>query len=110
MGAADRTDARLRQAPMPDLARRDQLADRTGGVLDRHQWVDAVLVEDVDPVGPQPPEAGIGDGLYVLGPAVGASAALAGLKIDVEAELGRDHDLSADRLQCLADQLLVDEG
>lgn len=46
----------------------------------------------------------------MLGPAVGAEAALAGLRVDVEAELGGDDHLAADRLQRLADQFLVGEG
>ena len=54
-------------------------------------------------------QRGLGDLLDVLGPAV--HAALPGLdaRVEVEAELGGDHDLVADRRERLADQLLVRE-
>ena len=61
MGAADRLRARLRQAEVPDLAFRDQLPDGAGDVLDRHVRVDAVLVEQVDAIGPQPLQRRVGD-------------------------------------------------
>ena len=50
---ADAGDARLRQAEMPDFARRDQLLHGTGYVLHRHGRIDAVLIEKVDMVGAQ---------------------------------------------------------
>ena len=50
VGAADRAGAGLGQAEVADLARRDQLADGAGDVLDRHVRVDPVLVEQVDRV------------------------------------------------------------
>ena len=57
-------------------------------------------------VGPQPLERGLGDLPDVLGPAV--QAALPGrLRIELEAELGGDHDLVAERRERLADELLV---
>ena len=52
--AADRLHARLGEAEVPDLARLDQLLHRAGDVLDRDARVDAVLVEQVDRVGPEP--------------------------------------------------------
>ena len=33
---------------MPDLARRDQVLDRAGDLLDRHVGIDPVLVEEID--------------------------------------------------------------
>ena len=92
-----------------DLALRDELLDRAGDLLDRHVRVDAVLVEEVDVVGPQPLERGLGDLLDVLGAAV--HAALPGLDpgLEVEAELGGDHDLLAYGLERLAHELLVGE-
>ena len=56
MGAADGLDARLGEAEVLDLALLDQLLDGAGDLLDRDVRVDAVLVEQVDPVGPQPPQ------------------------------------------------------
>ena len=51
--AADRLRAGLGQAEVLDLARLDQVLDRAGDVFDRHIRIDAVLVEQVDDVGPQ---------------------------------------------------------
>ena len=78
----------------PDLACLDQVLDRAGDVLDRHVRIDPVLVEQVDHVGVQALERGIRDGLDVFGPAVDATAALAGRRVEVEAELGGDHHLA----------------
>ena len=56
MSAADRVRARLRQSGSADLAGDDQVLDSAGDALDRHVGVDAVLVEQVDVVGLQPPQ------------------------------------------------------
>ena len=69
---------------------------RTRSVLGR---ADAVLIEEVDPVGPEPFERGVGDLANALGPAVHACLGVAVL----EAELGRDHDLVADGSERLAE-------
>ena len=65
-----------------------------------------MLVEQVDRVGPEPLERSLDAALDRLGPAVEPAAVLA---VEVEAELGGDHDLVAHRLERLADQLLVRE-
>ena len=108
VGPADRRRPGLGQAEVPDLARRDQLADRAGDVLDRHVRVDPVLVEEVDHVGAQPLAA------RRRRPAAMCSGRLsrpvcAPLGVDREPELGGDHHLVADRRQPLADELLVEE-
>jgi hypothetical protein len=54
-------------------------------------------------------QAGLRDRLDVLGPAIETTTALLGLRVQVEAELRRDHNLVPDRLQRLAHQLFVDE-
>ena len=38
---------------MLDLAFGDQVLDRAGDILDRHVRIDAVLIEEIDAVGPQ---------------------------------------------------------
>ena len=90
---------------MADLARLDELLDGAGHVLDRHVGVDAVLVEQVDDVGAQPPQRAVDRGADVLGPA--ADAALVAVVVEGEAELRRDDDLVADRRESLPDDLLV---
>ena len=87
-----------------------RLLDRAGDVLDRHIRVDAVLIEEIDPIGPEALQRGFRDRLDVLRAAVQAAAALACGRVDVEAELRRDHDPIADGRKGLADQFLVGEG
>ncbi len=93
---------------MLDLALGDQVLERAGNLLDRHVGIDAVLVEDVDAIGAQAPEGGLGDLLDMLRPAVETAAPFA-CRRNVEAELGCDHHLITNGLQRLPDQLLVDE-
>ena len=56
MGATERPDAGFRHAEVLDLALRDQLLDCPGDVLDRHVWIDSMLVEEVDGFDAQPLE------------------------------------------------------
>ena len=106
VGAADRLHACLGEAEVPDLARLDQLLHGTGHVLDRHLRVDAVLVEEVDRVRPEPLERGVDAAPDRLGATVktGDLPVLVG-----ESELRGDHDLVADGLERLADELLIVE-
>ena len=92
---------------MAHLARLDELLDRAGDVLDRHVGVDAMLVQQVDRVDPQPPQGRLGGPPDVLGPAGQAEAAA--LVIEGEPELGGDHHVAPERGQRLADEFLVDE-
>jgi hypothetical protein len=86
------------------LTFRDQLLDRACDIFHRHSRIDAVLVEQVDVVGPQPLQRTFDHVAEVLGAAV---------EVDdlalVEAELCADENLVAHRLQRLAHPLLVDE-
>ena len=77
-------------------------------VLDRHRRIDAVLVEQVDVVGPEPPQRALDHLADMLGPAVRSGRPLAVL--DAEAELRGDRHLVAPPLQRPAQQLLVGEG
>lgn len=90
---------------MLDLALADQVLHRTGHLLDRHHRINAVLVEKVDAVRLQPLERSLDDVADVLRPAV--HALVPGRAGDVDAEFGGDHHLITDRLQCLADDLLI---
>ena len=106
VGATDRLRSGFRQAEMLDLALGDQLAHRPGDVLDRHVAIDPVLIEEVDPVGLEPLERGLGHLADVLGAAVGASPA----RFADVAEFRGDHDLVANGRKSLADDLLVRVG
>ncbi len=91
---------------MLDLALTDQVFHGAGDLLDGHLRIDAVLVEQVDAVRAQTLERRVGHLPDALRPAV---QALAGVAL-AKAELGRDHDLVAHRLQRLPDHAFVDEG
>ena len=67
MGAADGVDARLGQAPMQHLALGHQVADGGRHVLNRHRGVDAVLDDDVQPVGAQAFQHALDGGADMVG-------------------------------------------
>ena len=67
-----------------------------------------MLIEQIDAVGPEPLERGLGDLPDVLRPAV-QRRCCADSPVEVDAELGRDHDLVTERRQRLAHELLVRE-
>lgn len=75
----------------------DEVGNRTCHVFDWHLRVDAVLIEQIDPIGPQAFQHVIDDDFDVLRPAVEARAALTSLLVDVPAKLRCDHYLVAKR-------------
>src|SRR6266496_6620057 len=94
---------------MFDFTLGNQILDLSCHVLDRHGRIDAVLIEEIDAIGPQTLQASVRHKLDMLGPAIGPATALPALKIDVEAELCGNHYFLADRLERLAHQLFVCE-
>jgi hypothetical protein len=68
-----------------------------------------MLIEQIDDIDVQPFQRGVRNRPDVRGPAVQGPVSL-GHAADIEAELGGDHDIVAERRQRLADQFLVDEG
>ncbi|MNE32888.1 hypothetical protein D3C80_1265210 [compost metagenome] len=110
VGAAQGVQAGFRQAEMPDLAGFDQGFHRLGDILHRHVGIDAVLIQKVDVVGAQPLQHGIYDGANVIWSSVQTAVACAGLQVDVEAELGGQDNLIAERFDGLAQQVFVGEG
>ena len=92
---------------MAHLALIDEFLHGAGDLLDRDVRVDAVLVEQVDPISPKPlrrlvdaPNDGLPAAVYLPG---------SDRAFEVEAEFRRDHNLVADGLERLADELLVGE-
>ena len=61
MGSPDRLHARLGKAEVLDLALPDQVLHRARDVLDGHVRIDAVLIEQIDAIGLEPLERGLGD-------------------------------------------------
>ena len=92
---------------MAHLAGRDELGDRAGDVLDRDARVDAVLIEQVDRVDPQPAQRRVGDPRDLLGAAVEPDRPTV---LDAPPELRGDHDLVAQRGEGVPDELFVDVG
>jgi hypothetical protein len=105
-GAAQGVRPHLGQAPVQDLALGLQIVDRTGDGLDRDLRIDPVLVEEVDAVGAKALEHPLDGQLDMSRAAVEPRAALAGLEVDVPAELGRDHDLVSEGRDALAEDAL----
>ncbi|MNE14870.1 hypothetical protein D3C80_1077650 [compost metagenome] len=66
-----------------------------------------MLVEEIDDIGAQTLQRPLYRLADVVGPAIHVLAAVRARKL--EAELRGDHNLVADRLQCLADDILVGE-
>jgi hypothetical protein len=109
VGAADGVRGGLADADVAHLARSDQLAEGTEGLLDGCVGVDAVLVVEVDDVDAQPLERAV-DGLAdVLRTAVVAAGAHA-VVVELVAELGGQHDLVAALGQHAGEQPLVGQG
>ena len=106
MRATDGLQPRFGQPEVPDLAFANQVFDRTGDVFDWHVGVDAVLVEEVDPIGLEPLQRRLRHLTNVRRPAVQPSLLAV---VELEAELGGDHDLVAHWTKRLADQLFVRE-
>ena len=96
VGSPERLNARLRHPEMPDLALRDQFLDRSRDVLDRHIRIDPMLIEKVDRLNSEAFQRAFDSLPDALRP-TGDAAVLAGLEVDVEAELGRNHHLIAHR-------------
>ncbi len=94
---------------MPDLALGDQILDCAGDIFDRHIGIDAMLIEQIDDVGPEAFQRSLGDRADVLGAAVHPGLP-AGRRLDAETELGGDHHPLAHRGQRFAHHLFVGEG
>ena len=70
MGPADRLRAWLGKAEVLNFAFPNQILDRSCHVFDRHVRVNAMLIEQIDDIGVQALERGLGDLLDVLRAAV----------------------------------------
>ena len=102
--AASRSCARVevRHAERADLPLVGQLAERADGLGERGHAVRLVVVEEVDPVGPQARERGLDRAAGIRA----RTARLAGVAAHRHAELGREHDAVAAALEHLADEPL----
>jgi hypothetical protein len=108
VGSANRLHPGLGQAEVFHLPFADQLLHSPGHIYDWHVGIDAVLVQQVDAVGSEPPQRCLDNLANVFGPTI-QTKLLLGVRINLEAELGGNDDPVADRDQCLTDQLFIRE-
>src|SRR5688572_9247730 len=108
MGASDRLNARFRKTEVLYFSLSYQFLHGTGHVLHWDGGVHAVLVEQVNAVSSQSLERSVGDFFDVLGTAIEANR-IAGGRINLPPELGRDDHPIPDGLQRLPDKFLVCE-
>jgi hypothetical protein len=88
----------------------NQILHRPGYVFDRNVWIDTVLIEQVDNVGPEAFERGIGDLLDVFWATIESTPTLSTIGVRLEAEFRGDHHLIPKRGQCFAHKFFVAEG
>src|ERR1051326_9249983 len=92
---------------MPDLTLLNQVLDRSGDIFDGHVGIEPVLVEEINDVGPEALERGVGNFFYVLRTTIKPSL----LAIhNVESELGRNRHLLAQWSNRFADEFFIREG
>ena len=103
----DLLGAHLREAEVPHVALLLQLGQLSEELAGRHFAVEAVQLEQVDPLHPQALEARLASLHEVLGAGVGAP--LVG-PVAHQPRLGRDHEALGVGVQRLGDELLAHEG
>src|SRR5688572_28855662 len=109
MSTTDSLYARLGKSPMHNLSLIHQVFERSGDVFDGHLRIDAVLIEKIYAVGPQPLERSFNDQLNMIWFAVKPGKPASRLLVDIPTELGSDPDLISKRLDGLAEDPLVFE-
>src|SRR5687767_5446458 len=109
MSTSDCLDSRFGESPMQNLSLIHKVLDRSSNVFDRHFRIDAMLIEKIYTVGPQPFERSFNDSLDVIWFAVKPRKPLSRLLIYVPTELGSHPDLISKRLDRLAEDPLVFE-
>src|SRR3954470_10302900 len=92
--AANRLLACFGQSEVANFSGADEVRHGAHHILDRHAWVDAMLIQQVDAIGLQPSERRLDDVANVRWPAVGPGDDT--LLVELETELGRDdHAITA---------------
>ncbi len=104
---ADGLGGRLGQSEVCHFPRVAQLLHGSGDILDRDVRVDPVLIEEIDALGLQARQHGVHDFADVFRATIETAGALAGLRVDVPAELRRNHHAVSDRRERLADECFV---
>src|SRR2546423_1659152 len=84
----------------------DQVLYRTCNVLDRNARIDAMLIKEIDAIGPESLERSLGNLLDVLGPAIQSNLLAV---LDLETKLRCDDDLIAEWSQRFTYKLFISE-
>src|SRR5579871_3092777 len=108
MCAPNRLYGRFREPKMLHLAFVDQLSYRTGNVFDRNVRIDAMLIKEIDNVGPEPTQRRLSHLPDVLRAAILAHWFSVGIQF--EAELGCDHNSGTRWRESFTHQIFVGEG
>src|SRR5437762_1351258 len=110
--APDRLRSCFGKAEVLHLAFLNQLLHRSRHVLDRHVRIDAMLIEQINHIGPESLERTLGDLLDVLRPAIQPRRTLHSTRIssEVEPELGGDDYLLSKRSEPFADEFFICKG
>ena len=103
MGTTNGVDTGLGQTEVAHLALLDKISHCASHLFHGDIGIDAVLIEEIDHIGVEPAQGGLGHGADILRPAVQPIGHLAVL----ETELGGDHHLVPERGQRLPQQQLV---
>jgi hypothetical protein len=100
-------DACFRKAEVLDLALLNQFFHRAGDIFNRHVWIDAVLIEQIDNIGPESFQRIVGDLFDVLGPTIESNLLTFGTKF--ETEFSGYHHLPTERGESFAYKFFVRE-
>src|SRR5215813_12009130 len=104
MGTPNRLHTCFRQPEVLYLSLLNEILHRARHVFDRHVGINAMLIEQVDPVSFKPLERSIGDFLDVFRTAIDACPLRSAFRIEFETELGRDRNLISYRSKTFANQ------
>src|ERR1022692_1498482 len=107
--ATNRSSRGFRKAEVLHLTFLNEVLHRSRHVFDWHVRVDAVLIEQIDGVGLESLERGLGDPLDVVWPAVQAHPTRRPVGTKFEPELRGGHHLSTERSEGFAHEFFVCE-
>src|SRR5437588_10087953 len=109
MCTADGMCPRFRYSEVLHLAFLNQVLRRSRHVFNGHVRIDAMLIEQIDGVDPEPSQRAL-DGLFdVLRPTVQTNWMRISLGVNLEPELRRDHHLVTHGSESLAHKLFIHE-
>src|SRR5579875_3687386 len=97
MSTPNRLDTRFRKTEVFDLTSLNQLLDCPRNILDRHIWINPVLIEEINSLNLQALKRALNGLLNMLRTAIQASQRPLPCTIKLKSELGSDDHLLAER-------------